>query len=362
MKRQEHMQFSRIVINGFKSIKKCDLNLNNINVLIGCNGAGKSNFISILELMQYIINGRLTNYAAKKGANYLFYNGPKVTDCIAVEFHFSDYIYTFDLEMTDYYNLLITKESVGHINYLISNGGYKESKLQDWRNDAKTDSIAIHTVLEGHWRTYHFHDTSQNAKVKLAQNVTNAMFLHKDAGNLAAFLYRIKKHYPVDYNNILKSIQTIAPFFKNFVLYPEGENQELIVLRWQKKDCDDVFNAAHLSDGTLRFICLATLLLQPTELQPETIFIDEPELGLHPFSITMFAEMARKAAVNKQIILATQSIELLDNFEIEDIIVVDNTENGSEFKRLDADNLKLWIENDYTLGELWNKNVFGGRP
>jgi len=362
MNRQKHEQFSRIVISGFKSIKKCELDLRNINVLIGCNGAGKSNFISILELMQNIINGRLSNYGAKKGANFLFFNGPKVTDSIEVEFYFGDYIYSFDLEMTDYNSLFIKRESIGYKNSPMSDGGYRESKLYEWSNDPKTDSLAIQTVLEGHWRAYHFHDTSQNAKIKLAQNVSNAVFLHNDAGNLAAFLYRMKKNYPVEYDNILKSVQMIAPFFNDFILIPEEGNQELIVLRWQIKDCDDVFNATQFSDGTLRFICLATLLLQPTKLQPETIFIDEPELGLHPFAITILAEMARKAAVHKQIIFATQSIELLDNFEVEDIIVVENTENGSEFKRLNVENLKLWLDNDYTLGELWNKNVFGGRP
>jgi predicted ATPase len=264
--------------------------------------------------------------------------------------------------MTDNNGLSIVEESVGYINSPMSDGGYSESKLYEWRNNLKTDSVAIHTVLDGHWRAYHFHDTSPSAKIKLAHNVSNAVFLHKDAANLAAFLYRLREYYPTEYCNILKAVQMIAPFFKDFVLMPEEGNQELIVLRWLKKDCDDVFNAAQFSDGTLRFICLATLLLQPTQLQPATIIIDEPELGLHPFAITILAEMAQKAAVNKQIILATQSVELLDNFDVEDVIVVDNTENGSEFKRLDAENLKLWIENDYTLGELWNKNIFGGRP
>jgi len=362
MSEDRQKQITRIVIKGFKSIKECDLKLNSINLLIGANGAGKTNFISILELMQSIVSGGLSNYATKKGANFLFFDGPKVTDSIVAEFYFGDYLYSFDLEMTETNSLSIVKESVGHINSPISDGGYRESKLHEWHSNPKTYSIAIHTLLDGPWRVYHFHDTSPNAKIKLASNVSNAVFLHNDAGNLAAFLYRLKRNYPTEYGNIRKAVQMIAPFFKDFVLTPEEGNQELIVLRWLKKDCDDVFNAAQFSDGTLRFICLATLLLQPIAQQPATIFIDEPELGLHPFAITIFAEMARKAAVNKQIIMATQSVELLDNFSVEDVIVVDNIENGSSFKRLDSEHLKLWLETDYSLGELWNKNIFGGRP
>ena len=355
-------QLSRIIIRGFKSIKECDLTLNNINVLIGANGAGKSNFISILELMQSIINGELSSYATKKGANFLFYNGPKITDNIAMEFYFGDYIYSFDLRLTDSNNLYIERESAGHIKSPISDGGYNESKLSEWRINPKINLTDFYTILDGHWRAFHFHDTSPNAKIKLAHNISNAISLNKDAGNLAAYLYRLKNHYPPEYGNILKAVRLIAPFFKDFVLIPEDGNHELIILRWQQKDCEDVFNVAQFSDGTLRFICLATLLLQPTELQPSTIFIDEPELGLHPFAITIFAELVQKAAVNKQIILATQSVELLDHFDVEDVIVVDNTENGTDFKRLDFEHLKLWLDNDYSLGELWNKNIFGGRP
>jgi predicted ATPase len=183
-----------------------------------------------------------------------------------------------------------------------------------------------------------------------------------DASNLAAYLYRLRKHYSIEYKEIIKIIQRIAPFFKDFELKPKEQNNEQIALRWTQKEHDDTLIPSQLSDGTLRFICLATLLLQPTELQPSTIIIDEPELGLHPFAITILAEMVKKAAVSKQVVLATQSVELLDNFDVDDVIVVDNGENGSEFKRLDEEQLKLWLENDYTLGELWNKNIFGGRP
>ena len=180
-----------------------------------------------------------------------------------------------------------------------------------------------------------------------------------DAANLAAFLFRLKSNYKKNYDEIVRTIQLIAPYFSDFVLEPQEGNEEQIVLKWQQKGCDDIFNASQLSDGTLRFICLATLLLQPHELQPATIVVDEPELGLHPYAITIFSEMVKQLSDEKQIIISTQSVELLNEFDVEDVIVVDRGENGSEFKRLDEEELDAWLEEDYALGDLWKKNVLG---
>ena len=169
------------------------------------------------------------------------------------------------------------------------------------------------------------------------------------------------KNYTKNYEEIIKTIQLIAPYFLDFVLKPQEGNEEQIILKWQQKGCEDIFNASQLSDGTLRFICLATLLLQPHELQPATIIVDEPELGLHPYAITIFAEMVRELSAEKQIIISTQSVELLNEFDVEDVVVVDRGENGSEFRRLDAEALEIWLKEDYALGDLWKKNILGGR-
>jgi predicted ATPase len=361
MSQENQEKLNRIIIKGYKSIKDCELNLKDINVLIGSNGAGKSNFISVFELLHKIQDKSLAGYVQIKGATSLLYNGAKVTNGILVEFYFAQNIYSFELEITENNSFIIVGESIGSVNSPLADGDYNESKLQEWLYNPKIDRSIVETVLRKPWRSFHFYDKDSIIKPR-NYNISNCEALHKDSSNLAAFLYRLKLHYELEYKSILHAVQMVAPYFKDFVLKPEEGNEEHIILRWQKKDCEDVFNAAQFSDGTLRFICLAVLLLQPTELQPATIIIDEPELGLHPFAITIFVEMVQKAAVNKQIIIATQSVELLDNFDVEDVVVVDNNENGTEFKRLDAEQLKLWLENDYTLGELWNKNIFGGRP
>ena len=355
-------QLSRIVIKGFKSIKECDIELSSVNVLIGSNGAGKSNFISIFEMLQRVLARELALYTGKKGITALFYNGKKVTDSISAEFYFGDDVYSYEVEWTDNDSVLFREESMNFAGKeLLRDGGHKESNALNKLRKMSADVSIPRIMLNPSWRIYQFHDTSSSSRIKSEHNISNCAIFIDDARNLAAYLYRLKQHFPKEYADILNAIRLVAPFFNDFVLEPRELNEEQIVLRWLKKDCVDIFNASQLSDGTLRFICLATLLLQPKELQPSTIIIDEPELGLHPFAITILAEMVQKVAVNKQIIIATQSVELLDCFDVEDVIVVDNDEDGSKFKRLEREHLKYWLENEYSLGELWNKNVIGGR-
>ena len=361
MNEQKHEQLSRMVIKGFKSIKECDLDLKNINVLIGANGAGKSNFISVFEMLQKILTGNLSAYALKKGIDPLLYNGKEATDSILAEFHFGSNLYSFELEWTDNDSLLFREERVETDNTTWGDGGYKETKVQEALRTANIDKEALRILLNPQWRVYQFNNTSPTSKMKAENGVGDYDTLMWDASNLAVYLYHLREHYPASYQKILKAIQRVAPFFKDFELKPKKQNDEQIVLRWKQKEYDGTLLPSQLSDGTLRFICLATVLLQPEELQPDTIIIDEPELGLHPYALTIFTELVKKAATKKQVILATQSAELLDHFKPEDVVVVDRTENGSEFKRLDAERLMAWLEDDYSLGELWNKNLFGGR-
>lgn len=153
----------------------------------------------------------------------------------------------------------------------------------------------------------------------------------------------------------------MAPFFQDFTLEPEHDNPETILLRWEHKGTDAYFDASSLSDGTLRFMALATLFLQPTAYRPSVMVLDEPELGLHPYAITLLASLMKKASTDAQVIVATQSSLLLDHLEPEDVLVADRVNGASRFTRLDSSRLKSWLE-DYSLGQLWEKNELGGRP
>ncbi|MDR2615528.1 MAG: AAA family ATPase, partial [Oscillospiraceae bacterium] len=357
MSQSTSSQLSRIKIEGFKSIKKCDLELRGINVLIGSNGSGKSNFISAFTLLQNILTGNLALYVGRSGLNSLFYNGIKTTDNILMEFYFDRNSYSFELVPTDSNGVVFKEERFGYHgrwNYTETTaGGHQESTWRDG-NHNEIDKVVVPLVgaqeiipvLNRQWRVYHFHDTGKNSKMKAEHNLSNNQALLPDASNLAAFLRRLRENYASAYRDVLEAVRLIAPYFQDFELEPNEGNGEHIVLRWRQRGCEDVFNASQLSDGTLRFICLATLLLQPAKLQPATIIVDEPELGLHPYAITIFAEMVKRASAEKQIILSTQSVELLNEFDVEDVVVVDRGGDGSEFKRLNAEELAVWIEND----------------
>ena len=300
----------------------------------------------------------------QSGLSSLLYKGRKATEEIDFEVFFGQNSYGFALIPTDDNRLIFREEYFGYHggwnNASPIGHGHSESHWESAAHNGIDDYVA--TILrKQNWRVYHFHDTGKDARVKQEHNISNNKMLLYDAANLAAFLYRLKNFFKPNYDEIVETIRLVAPYFDDFVLEPQEGNEEQIVLRWCQTGCEDVFNASQLSDGTLRFICLTTLLLQPHELQPATIIVDEPELGLHPYAITIFSEIVRQLSNEKQIMISTQSVELLNEFDVEDVIVVDRSDTGSEFRRLDPEQLKLWLDGDYTLGDLWKKNVLGGR-
>ena len=354
----------KVTIKGFKSIKDSTIDLTNINVLIGPNESGKSNFISALYFLQKILEKNLAETVSRIGLPALLYNGPKITKEISMEFTFGNISYGFVLKPNDNGGLIFSDEYYGW-------GGGKwtvkrsvpfgtESEFEKGVNN-KIDAYVKPVLAAKNWRVYHFHDTSTNSSMKQVGNMADTVSLHHDASNLAPFLYYLKHKYPLDYQNIVSTVRYIAPLFGDFVLEPNTENEELIRLRWKQAGCDEVFGVNQLSDGTLRFICLSVLLLQPANLQPSTIILDEPELGLHPSAISMLSDLIRKASLKKQIIVSTQSTELLDHFDSDNVIIAEIDQSGSTYRRLSKKELDDWL-NEYTLSDIWKKNIIGGLP
>ena len=355
-------QLSRIVLRGFKSIRECDLRLTELNVLIGSNGAGKSNFIGFFSLIQQMLEGNLQRFVSRQGGpDALLHFGRKKTAQLQAELYFGHNGYKFTLEPTQDNRMMFGEESLwwnmrGDWNI---GSGHFETLVESQRS---TSNIYKYTVPPmKSWRLYHFHDTSETALVKQRHGINDNLYLRPDARNLGAFLYLVKAQYPSHYDRIVKTIRLVAPFFGDFLLRPQPDNREQIELEWIEKGEDVPFKAHLLSDGTLRFICLATVLMQPEELQPETILIDEPELGLHPFAITLLASLLRSASTRRQVIVSTQSTDLLNEFSATNVIVADRSTGFTHLHRLDSEALKNWL-NEYSLGELWHKNVLGGRP
>jgi predicted ATPase len=358
----------RIKANGFKSIKEIDLELRKLNVLIGSNGVGKSNFIGLFKLLNNIVEGNLQVYVGScGGAETLLHFGRKTTSQISLDLSFASYTngYKCTLSPTADDTLIFKYEGCWyHYKARFPNplrvslgSGHKETKLG---KATENRAIARHVLDDlKSWKVYHFHDTSDSARVKQTGDLEDNRVLRPDAGNLAAFLYRLKEKSPSHYRNIVDSTRLVFPFFDDFVLEPSALNPDKIRLEWRENGSDAYFNASALSDGTLRFICLSTLLLQP--YLPTAILLDEPELGLHPYAITIIAELLRGAATKTQVIVSTQSVSLVNQFEPEDIVVVEREERHSVFRRLDKSDMQSWLD-DYGLGDLWEKNIIGGRP
>ncbi len=348
-------QLSRIVLYGFKSIRECDIELKALNVLIGPNGAGKSNFIGFFRLIQQMLEGNLQRYVSKQGGpDALLHFGRKKTEQLRTELYFGTNGYKFTLEPTRDNRMMFADETLfWNLSGDKSVGsGHFESLAGTHQSLIKQYSVPVMKS----WRLYHFHDTSDSSLVKQRHGIHDNIYLRPDARNLAAFLYLLQSQYPVHYQRIVKTVRLVAPFFGDFFLRPQTDNTDQIELEWMEKGEDVPFKAHVLSDGTLRFICLATVLMQPEEFQPETILIDEPELGLHPFAIHLLAAMLRSASKRRQLIVSTQSTDLLNEFDADDIIVADRTEGYTCLHRLDSLALKNWLD-EYSLGELWQKNI-----
>ena len=349
----------RIEIEGFKSIRQLRLDLKPLNVLIGANGAGKSNFISIFGLLRHLIEGRLQVYVAQSGgADALLHFGHKMTSGLKLELRLGEFGYAVELAPSNAGNLFFSVEHYWDLETTSYSEGHSESQLVTALYEPGATPKKILLRMQG-WRVYHFHDTSASAKVKQTGDIGDNEALRPDASNLAAFLFLLRTKHPESYRRIVSTIRLVAPFFDDFRLRPSPFNEQKIQLEWSERSSDAYFNAHALSDGTLRFICLATLLLQPD--LPSLILIDEPELGLHPYAIQVLAGLVRSASEKTQVILSTQSVSLVNQFAPEDLVVVDRSNGESLFRRLSTEDTKDWLE-DYSLGELWEKNVFGGRP
>ena len=348
-----------IDIEGYRSIRKCSLDLGDINILIGSNGAGKSNFISVFSLIQKILTKELQLTVSRCGIQSMLFNGRKVTGSLSIDTHFGNNSYGFTLEPTDDERMMFTREYFGFRDkqFLIDEGHF-ESKWEDGVNNGIDDFIKPLFAASA-WRVYHFHDTSRTSAMKSPRNVHDSLSLHQDAGNIAAFLLRLKEEYPSSFASISAAVKRVNPLFGGFVLQPNEATEE-ILLRWTKSGTDVVMGPNQLSDGTIRFICLCTLLLQPHNLMPPTIILDEPELGLFPQAMVYLAEMIRAAGVERQIIISTQSVDLVDQFRPDEVIIVSDDGDGTGFKRPDAEYLQAWLDNDYTLGTLWKKNLLQG--
>lgn len=358
----------KLTVKNFKSIREQTLELGLLNVFIGGNGVGKSNLIEVFRFLREIVNLNLAGYTATKGfADSLLYFGRKRSPTMSFRLEFGEgdtsNAYFIELQGTDEGSLVIKEENAFYHERKNYPAPYvkpissfsKESKLKT------VNHICAREVIQDldSYRVYHFHDTSDTADVKGPSDVDDNRIFKPQAENLAAFLYWMQQKQPDHFKNIQDTLRQIAPFFEEFRLAPSKLDESKIKLEWKEKGSEAYFNASSLSDGTLRFLCLATLLLQPQ--LPAVVLLDEPELGLHPAAVTLLADLLASAATKTQVIVATQSVTLVNQFNQDAVWTVDRKDNQSVFTHLEGEDMTAWLDG-YALGELWEKNVLGARP
>ena len=362
-----------ISISGFKSIRELSaFPLKDLNIVIGANGAGKSNLVQVFRLLMAMTRKDLQRFVLENGgADSFLHNGIQHTAAIKVELQFASHSthsqgsnsYRFELTPTVDETFLVSEErKYVNTNWRSYGPAGQESQVYDERNERSADGEwngVGHFVYQSisNWMVYHFHNTSSTAPMRRSEIVEDHQVLRSNGSNIAPFLLNLKQdewnsHY---YQEAVNATRRVLPFFDDFRLdvFTQGEAQK-VKLSWRQKGSDFPLQPYHLSDGSIRFICLATALLQP--VPPSTIVIDEPELGLHPEAIRLLGELITDAAKRTQIIVATQSPLLIDQFAIDDIVVVNRKNGQSTFERLAEQDFNEWLE-DYSVGELWTKNV-----
>jgi predicted ATPase len=346
---------TKLTLEGFKSFRKLELELRPLNVLIGANGAGKSNFISFLKLLIAIENGHLRQTVGEAGgADIFLWYGKKKTNRIVIQIDFEGYTFSTVLTPDATDSLFQSSTFQGPPEAIVET--QEAPNIDDPLRRTSQTMDRLKELLGG-IRTHHMQDTSSAAAIRKTQDINDNLELRSDGGNLAAILYLIHTRYPKNYQMIRDVIRSAAPYFDDFLMLPDRFNEDKIRLEWREHNSDYLFQVRDLSDGTLRFMVLATLLLQPNP--PAITVIDEPELGLHPFAIEKLAGLLQVASSRTQLIVATQSPQLISALEPEDVIVADREEGETVLRRLDAESLEGWLE-EYTLGELWQKNILGG--
>lgn len=379
-------KLDRLTIQGFKSIRDLsDFELKDINILIGSNGAGKSNFVSFFRMLSMMMDGYLSNYIRENGGiSDVLYNGRKTTEKMFFETRFGKHGHRFNIVPDAKEGFAITDEARYYAHgttgwWFLGGSDDGKSKLAKEVKAKHPDAKYSQPVYDAikSWQIYHFHDTSEQAKMRHAEIIQNSIKLDSNGSNIAPFLLALKKcrdgettllhkkdGYCVKesqipaYDEIVNAIRLVIPFFDDFVLEPQEFGQaKKVSLTWRQKGTDYPMQPYHLSDGSIRFICLATSLLQPHP--PSTIIIDEPELGLHPEAIAVLAELIKSAAQHTQVIISTQSPALINHFAIDDIITVNRKDGESVFERMQSADFSVWLE-DYSVGDLWEKNIITG--
>lgn len=362
----EKRPIDKLTIKGFKTLQDVELELGKLNVLVGPNGAGKSNLVSYFDMLRRMVEEDLQVWTGQQdGADRVLTFGSKTTPQLESFIQFGANAFQFALTRSRADRFVFASELLvmpGRDRQPYSLGrGHNEAKLKSMTRppDERPRQADYCYRSISSWQVYHFHDSGRDARMKKTHGLHDSFALRHDAANLAAYLFKLQHKEPHVYRDIVETVQLALPFFRDFVLKPEMNEKGSLNIRlmWRSKHDYEPFLADQMSDGSLRFICLVVALKQPEP--PRTIIFDEPELGLHPYALSLLGSLLDSATIDSQVIVATQSVSLVNEFSIDDLFVVELEDGVSRFSCPKESDFKLWLQ-DYGAGELWDKNVLGG--
>lgn len=362
-------KLSSIVIKGFRTIRDMTLEPRGFNIMIGPNGAGKSNFISFFSFLSWMLNsdGKLQLRVAELGgANDILFDGADVTKNIEAFIRletksgFNEYKFRLLFAKPD--RLVFAEEAYRFSRrnmatdreWASCGSGHEEARLPGLEN---VTAVAIQNLFK-RLIVYQFHNTTTTAGMRLKWSTSDGRYLKEYGQNLGSFLFRMQAEDKAYYNRVIKYLRLVLPFFDDFDLYDEFG---MVLLRWKEKGTTKVFNAGQASDGMLRTIALVALLGQNPINLPAVVFLDEPELGLHPTAIDVLAGLIKAVSTHCQVFVATQSVSLVNNFDPEDLVVIERKGRDSVYHRPNNEELEAYLQ-EYSTGEIWEKNIIGGRP
>lgn len=347
-------------MTGFRSMNRTALDLRGLNVLVGPNGAGKSNVVGCFKLINEMMGRRLQRHLATTGrASANLHFGPDRTPAMELELHFEveNGTDTYQMKLARVFGdtmafadetLVFHQDGYPTPKVVRLGAGHSETLLGAKAEEGDITAKTLRYLLN-RCRVFDFHDMSPDTRVRRSCSVSDHRWIMPDGGNLAAVLYRLRSERPTAYEAITREVRHVAPFFEDFDLTPRESGD--IALNWRHRGADGTFGPQQFSEGTLRAICMIALLLQPRESRPLVIVLDEPEMGLHPRALDLVGSLFRRASRETQIIACTQSAELVDLFDPEDVLVVDRMNGATTFRRHGEEALEQWIDSYVDDGE-----------
>lgn len=376
----ETTMLKSIRIRGFRSLADVELsNLGRASVLIGSNGSGKSNFMRFFDMLSWMLKSRRLGEFVERygGADDQLHGGSRTTPALRAEIDLDTESgrneYRFTLAHAHPDRFMFTEEAFRFSRKdrsteapwtHLGGDGHREALIVDAaqsppRPEVNQKTAQTITYLLRNCAVYQFHDTSDNSNFKKRWDMEDNNFLRSHGGNLSAILYRLEQKDNRRFELICRHIARVLPVFDRFQI---EDSYGKVLLRWKAKGTEKTFGAHLTSDGSLRFFGLVTLLNLPREMLPDVLLLDEPELGLHPVAVALIGDMIKTLSRDVQIIVATQSPLLVDAFDLEEIIVLELEGGRTKFRSLKVDDYRCWLHESFTLGELWQKNLLGGRP